>query len=246
MSKLRSEMSAINRVASISLLINSLSTSLNGLPATLSSSGKIIISDNATPAQFAMIADAVGKCSSASTTLFNFAKGDLWNEACERYGGGRQLMVQLYGEENADVQSIAWKNLAVTSRKVPPQDRDVSRPWNFYRNRYNEDQGRPIISGIDQSTVNNGDSLVVSFQKGPVAKTQYRPYQGSEYAHEVHLRCGSVVSAPVDIVQLALWAQEQVYAINKKAEAKQADKDNLLLPFHIDAETGEILDTDIP
>ena len=216
------------------VLVSSLQSSTEGLPVSISDSGLISIHETATLSQFQFIADAIDKCSSASTTLFNFAKGDIWNAACSRYGGGRQLMIHLYSEEFASIQAMAWRKLGEVARKVPAHDRDISRSWRYYRHRYNVNEEGP--TKLYEESVPT-DSFVARQFKGNIKEVCIRNYTGSKYTLEVSNFSGEVHQTSISIQELAEWSIREV---KKASKIDPSVKIDALALFDIDPITGEI------
>ena len=151
-----SQKAASRRLTSRYALVSAVATSLEGLPVSVKDSGSLAISEEITDSQFDEIARTITTLSSQSTTLYNFAKGDLWNAAVTRYCGGRNLIRRLFTDPDViEKQCVAWRNFGSIARKVPLQDRDMSRLWSYYRYEYGREDCRLNSSGISEATKRN-------------------------------------------------------------------------------------------
>lgn len=205
---------ASRRVTARHALIDALKSTLEGLPVALHS-GTITISDNITDLQFQEVASIVATFSSNSTTMTWFAKGDILAAATTRYGNGMELMRRIYGNEHAEMQYKQWATAASVARKVPIQDRDITRSWNYYRYRYGKEEvefipDKPPIP-LEYPTSNTFRILSI---RGDVSEIRIRKYHGTEYTIEYTMKSGSKGYANVSITELAEWCGRQMLELD--------------------------------
>lgn len=197
--------SAQRRVTARHSIIDALQITLEGLPVSIRESGSLRFGADVTDSQFDEIAKIITKFGAQSTTLVNFAKSDLWDLAVKRYGGGIELMKRIYGDTDlAHRQSACWRGLCIIGRRVPEQDRDMSRNWSYYRFEYDGAECKHMVNECGALTLYEfklgGKDDTMSFDwEERSGKPMHKDFPFGPIKQEVIRRCTDPITGEINL-----------------------------------------------